>query len=90
MMYRVIRCPGCLTFTYVDPYQHWKLCHVCGEVIDATRAPVYLEVIDHQDAERVVCQLQDYLEETCREDLDDAEKKKIRSEYARWVRSRID
>ncbi|QSZ68358.1 DUF1922 domain-containing protein [Methanofollis aquaemaris] len=89
-MYHVIRCPGCLNFTYVDPYQHWKLCHICGEVIDVMRAPVYLEAIDHQDAEKVVCQLQDFLDDTGKEDLDESEKSRLRSEYTRWVRSRIE
>ncbi|TAJ44109.1 DUF1922 domain-containing protein [Methanofollis fontis] len=88
-MYRVIRCPGCLTFTYVDPYQHWKLCHVCGEVIDAGRAPVYLEATDHRDAERLIVKLEDFLDETGKMDLDDAEKTRLRSEYARWLRSRM-
>lgn len=88
-MYHVIRCPGCLTFTYVDPYQRWKLCHVCGEVIDVSRAAVYLEAVDHRDAEVIVCKLTDFLEDTGRKDLDEEEKRQLRSEYARWVRSRL-
>jgi hypothetical protein len=88
-MYHVIRCPGCLTFTYVDPYQRWKLCHVCGEVIDVTRSAVYLEAQDHNDAETIVCKLEAFLEDTGRKDLNDAQKRKLRSEYARWVRSRM-
>jgi len=88
-MYHVIRCPGCQTFTYVDPYQHWKLCHICGEVIDASRAPVYLEALDHRDADELIHRLETYLSDTGREDFNDDEKSKLRSEYARWVRSRM-
>ena len=46
-MFHVLRCPGCSTFTYVDRFERWKLCHVCGEVINAKRAPVYLDVRDY-------------------------------------------
>lgn len=89
LMYHVIRCPGCLTFTYVDPYQRWKLCHVCGEVIDVSRAVVYLEAVDHHDAETIVRKLTEFLEDTGRGDLNEEEKRELRSEYARWVRSRL-
>lgn len=88
-MYLVIRCPGCRTFTYVDPYQHWKLCPVCGEVIDATRVPVYLEAEDHRDADEIIRKLEIYLNETGQDDFTDDEKMQLRSEYARWVRSRM-
>jgi hypothetical protein len=85
-MYKILRCPGCLTFTYVDRYQRWKLCHSCGETINVGRAPVYLEVRDHEEAEEIVGHLERYLHSTGRTDLDETEKENLRVEYARWVR----
>jgi hypothetical protein len=86
-MYVVIRCPGCNTFTYVDRYQQWKLCPVCGEVIEVVRAPAYLEVASHIDAERLAKELQEFLQVTGKEDFTRGEKEKLRAEYARLVRS---
>ncbi|KUG21031.1 MAG: DUF1922 domain-containing protein [Methanomicrobiaceae archaeon] len=88
-MYLVIRCPGCRTFTYVDSFQRWKLCHVCGEAIDVNRVPVYLDVNDHRDAETVVNQLQAYLQQAGKRDLSAEELEKLRIDYANWVRSRL-
>jgi hypothetical protein len=88
-MYRVIRCPGCQTFTYVDRYQRWQLCYVCGEVIDVNRAPEYLEVQNHADAERMVCELEKHLHATGKRDLSSQEKEQLRQEYARWVRKQV-
>jgi transcription initiation factor TFIIIB Brf1 subunit/transcription initiation factor TFIIB len=84
-VYLVIRCPGCGTFTYVDPYQRHKLCHVCGEVIDVKNAPAYLEVRDFTDAEEVVAQLQRFLEKEGRRDLSPSELKMLRAKYAQWL-----
>jgi ribosomal protein S27E len=88
-MYLVIRCPGCQSFTYVDRYQQWKLCHACGEVIKVSRAPAYLDVQNHSDADHMVQELEQYLHETGKRDLNSREKEKLREEYARWMRSQI-
>lgn len=88
-MYRVIRCPGCQTFTYADRYQRWKLCYVCGEVIDIIKAPDYLEVQNHDDAEHIVKELEEFLHSTGKQDLSGQEKDKLRQEYARWVRKEV-
>ena len=86
-MYLVVRCPGCRTFTYMDKYQKWKLCPVCGATIDMRKVQVYLDVQKAGEAEAVSCQLQKYLEENKKSDLNDDEIKTIREEYAGWVRS---
>ena len=85
-MYLVIRCPGCRGFTYVDRYQQWKLCPTCGETINVSRVPIYLDVQDHHDAESVVNQLQSYLQQTGRKDLSKEEMQRLRESYAEWVR----
>jgi hypothetical protein len=89
IMYLVIRCPGCRTFTYVDRYQRWRLCPMCGEVINVGRAPVYLDVDDFSDAERVVWQLESYLQATGKKDLSEGDIQKLRSQYAQWVKNRV-
>ncbi|HRT12910.1 MAG TPA: DUF1922 domain-containing protein [Methanoculleus sp.] len=88
-MYLVIRCPGCKTFNYVDRYQRWRLCPICGEVINVERVPIYLDADDFQDAEQVVDQLESYLHRTGRADLNEEEIRQLRAEYARWVKSRL-
>jgi hypothetical protein len=88
-MYTVIRCPGCHSFTYIDRYQKWKLCHNCGEVIDVGRAPVYVEVESHRDAEEIAGELGAYLQSCGKQDLTPDEKERLRAEYARLVRSRM-
>jgi transcription initiation factor TFIIIB Brf1 subunit/transcription initiation factor TFIIB len=88
-MYTVIRCPGCHSFTYIDRYQHWKLCHTCGEVIDVSKAPVYVEVESHRDAEEIAGELETYLHASGKNDLTGDEKERLRAEYARLVRSRM-
>lgn len=60
----VIRCPGCRTFTYVDRYQRWRLCPICGEAINVEKVPIYLDADDFLDAECVVGQLESYLHRT--------------------------
>ncbi|NYT06451.1 MAG: DUF1922 domain-containing protein [Methanomicrobiales archaeon] len=88
-MYLVIRCPGCRTFTYVDRFQRWKLCPVCGEVINVTRAPAYLDVASYTEAESMVEKLERFLDETGRSDLNQDEKERLKAEYARWVRMKV-
>jgi hypothetical protein len=88
-MYLVIRCPGCRTFTYVDCFQRWKLCHICGEAIETSRAPVYLDVRDHTDAESIVNQLEQHLHKTGKHDLSAAELQNLRESYTKWVRSQL-
>ena len=87
-MYLVIRCPGCKTFNYVDRYQRWRRCPMCGEVINAGRAPVYLDADDFLDAERVVEQLESYLHQTGKKDLTEQDIRQQRAQYARWVKNR--
>ena len=85
-MYLLIQCPGCHTVTYVDPFQRWKLCHVCGESIDVRRAPVYLEVGDYVEAENIIKQLESFMEKTGKKKLSPGELKKLRTSYASWVK----
>jgi len=86
-MYSLIRCPGCRTFTYVDQFQRWKLCHVCGEAIDVAHAPVYLEVYDYQEAESIIAQMERYLTSSRKTDLSTEERESLRAQYARWVKN---
>jgi hypothetical protein len=86
-MYLVIRCAGCRVFTYVDRFQEWKLCPVCGETIEISRAPVYLEVEDYRVADQVVGQLEKYLHQERKKDLSDEELCQLRAQYAEWVRA---
>jgi hypothetical protein len=87
-MFRIIRCGGCKTFTYVDRFQEWKLCPICSETIDLKRAATYLEVEDYQTAEKIVAQLEKFLQETRRKDLTREELREIRAQYAEWLRKR--
>jgi hypothetical protein len=88
-MFRIIRCGGCRTFTYVDRFQEWKLCPICSETIDLRRAVTYLEVEDYRIAERVVAQLEQYLHDTKRADLTPEERKELREQYAEWLRNKV-
>ena len=88
-MYLVIRCPGCKTFTYVDRYQRWRLCPMCGEALNVGRAPVYLDVDDFLDAERVVEQLESYLDRTRKKDLTEQDLQRLRARYTEWVKDRV-
>ncbi len=87
IMYLVIRCPGCKAFSYVDRYQRWKLCHVCGATININSIPIYLEVRDHHEAESVVSQLETFLHETGRKDLSGEELQRLRESYLQWLRN---
>jgi hypothetical protein len=88
-MYLVIRCPGCKTFTYVDRFQRWKLCPVCGEATDVRRAPAYLEVDDYFIAEKIVGELEKYLHRRRRKDLTQEEIDDLRRQYADWLRTQV-
>jgi uncharacterized protein YbaR (Trm112 family) len=88
-MYVIVRCPGCRTFSYVDRYQRWKLCPVCGQAYEVSRVPAYLEVEDHVEAEHIVRQLEKYLHTMKRKDLTVEEMEDLRRQYAMWVRKKI-
>ena len=87
-MYLVIRCPGCRMFMYIDHFQKWKLCPSCGESINCTRSPIYIEVKDHTDAENIVVQLEQHLHRTGKKDLSITDLEKLRVQYAEWIRER--
>ncbi|MDH7592839.1 MAG: DUF1922 domain-containing protein [Methanomicrobiales archaeon] len=86
-MYLVIRCPGCRAFTYVDRYQKWKLCPICGESINCTRTTVYVDAQSHRDAEAIVDQLERHLHRSGKRDLSPAELEQLRQQYAQWLRA---
>jgi len=88
-MYLVIRCPSCSTFTYVDQYQKWRLCPVCGEIIPIKKAQAYVKVKSHQQADAIVSKLEEYLEKEKKKDLSPAEKKELATAYASWVRQSV-
>lgn len=88
-MYLIIRCGGCRNLTYVDRYQEWKLCPVCGETIRTSQAPAYLEVEDYEVAERIIRQLEKHLQQTRKKDLSSEEIQSLRQQYADWIRSRV-
>jgi tRNA G26 N,N-dimethylase Trm1 len=88
-MYLVIRCDGCRTFTYVDRFQQWKLCPVCGGTINVRQSPTYLEVEDYSVAESVVSQLEEFLHRTKKKDLSPEEKTMLQQKYAQWLRNEI-
>ncbi len=87
-MFLIIRCPGCRTFSYVDRFQQWKLCPVCGEAIEVASAPAYIEVDEYRVAERIVVQLEDYLQKNRKKDLSAEELAALREEYVEWLRSK--
>jgi len=84
--YLVIRCGGCKTFTYVDHFQEWKLCPVCGATIDIQKASHYLEVEDFTVAENIVAQLEQHIHKTRKKDLSHEERQQLRARYAEWIR----
>jgi hypothetical protein len=84
--YLVIRCSTCKTFTYVDRFQEWKLCPVCGTAIDVKRATRYLEVEEYGMAEAIVKQLERHLHATGKKDLTSDERRHLRTQYAEWIR----
>lgn len=88
-MYVIVRCPGCRTFSYVDRFQRWKLCPVCGQAYEVNRVPAYLEVEDHVEAEHIVRQLQQYLQNMKRKDLTPEEIDDLRRQYALMIKKKI-
>ena len=62
---------------------------MCGEVINVGKAPAYLDVDDFSDAEQVVRQLDSYLQTTGQKDLTEGDIRKLRAQYAEWVRNRV-
>ena len=88
-MYLVIRCPSCSTFSYVDQYQKWRLCPVCGEIIPVKKVQTYVKVKNHQQADAIVLKLEEYLEKEKKKDLSPAEKTELATAYASWVRKSV-
>jgi hypothetical protein len=88
-MYVIVRCPGCRTFSYIDRFQRWKLCPVCGQAYEVSRAPAYLEVEDHIEAEQIIKSLQQYLLNMKRKDLTPEEIEDLRRQYALLVKKKV-
>lgn len=88
-MYVIVRCPGCRTFTYVDRFQRWKLCPVCGQAYEVSRVPAYLDVRDHIEAEHIVRKLEQYLVTMKRKDLTPEEIDDLRRQYALMVKEKV-
>lgn len=86
-MYLIIRCQNCGTFTYIDRFQNWKLCPICGETMQRNNVPEYLEVNDHHEADAVIVELKRYLQQNKRVDLTSEETRKLRAAYAHRVNS---
>ena len=80
-MYLIIRCPSCRTFTYVDHFQLWKLCPHCGHAYEVEKAPAYLEVGNHHEAEHIVRQMEKHLHTTKKKDFSEDEKAELRHHY---------
>ena len=87
-MYLIIRCPSCSTFTYVDHFQKWKLCHQCGHAQEVVKAPPYLEVQDFHEAEHIVKQMQKHLHTTKKKDFSPEETAELRHHYTEALRKR--
>ena len=83
--YRVIRCPGCIQFTYTGQYGKCKLCQVCGAVLSLERVLIYLEVDDFSQAEVLIKEVERYLHRSGRLDLTPAEVDLIRERYLAWL-----
>ena len=87
-MYLILRCPICKTFAYVDRFQKWKLCPVCGNAYEVARVPAYIEVQDFHEAEKIVAEMQKYLQRTKRKDFTPEETEELRHHYAVWLRKK--
>jgi len=85
--YWVVRCPNCRQFTYTDKYGKWKLCSLCGEIINISEVPIYLEVDDFSEAEGLIRAVEDYLIRTGRMDLRPEEVALIRNRYTEWLKN---
>lgn len=87
-MYRILRCPGCTTFTYVDMFQKWKLCPACGHAYEVVKVPAYLEVEDYREAEKIVAEMEKYLHRMKKKDFTPEETAELRHHYAVWLRKK--
>jgi hypothetical protein len=88
-MYFIIRCPGgCRTFTYVDRFQKWKLCPLCGHAYEVAKVPAYLEVEDHHEAEHIVKQMEKHLHANKKKDFTPEEKEELRHHYTTALRKK--
>jgi hypothetical protein len=89
LMYFIIRCPGgCRTFTYVDRFQKWKLCPLCGHAYEVAKVPAYLEVEDHHEAEHIVKQMEKHLHANKKKDFTPEEKEELRHHYTAALRKK--
>ncbi len=88
-MYHILRCPICTTFGYVDRFQKWKLCPVCGHAYEVVKQPAYLDVADYREAEKIVAEMDKYLHRTKRKDFTAEETEELRHHYANWLRSKV-
>ncbi len=88
-MYLILRCPVCKTFAYVDRFQKWKLCPVCGHAYEVARVPAYLEVQDFREAEKIVAEMEKYLHRTKKKDFTPEETEELRHHYATWLRKKV-
>ncbi|MFA4849096.1 MAG: DUF1922 domain-containing protein [Methanoregula sp.] len=88
-MYLIIRCPSCSTFTYVDNFQKWKLCHQCGHAHEVVKASPYLEVHDFHEAEHIVRQMEKHLHTNKKKDFSPEETDELRHHYTEALRKRV-
>jgi rRNA maturation protein Nop10 len=88
VMYLIIRCPSCSTFTYVDRFQKWKLCPQCGHAQEVARTPAYLDVEDFHEAEHIVKQMQKHLHANKKKDFSPEETAELRHHYTEALRKR--
>jgi len=87
-MYLIIRCPGCRTFTYVDRFQRWKLCPVCGHANEVSKVPAYLDVEDYTEAEHIVKQMEKHLQTTKKTDFSAEETVELRHHYTEALKKK--
>lgn len=88
IMYLIVRCPQCRTFTYVDNFQRYKLCPLCGHAYEVAKAPTYLEVVDHHEAEHIVRQMEKHLHTTKKKDFTPEEAEELRHHYTAHLKRR--
>jgi uncharacterized protein YbaR (Trm112 family) len=88
-MYLILRCPGCKTFAYVDRFQKWRLCPVCGNAYEVAKVPAYLEVEEYHEAELIVAEMTKYLHAMKRKDFTAEEAEELRRQYAMWLRREV-
>jgi len=88
VMYLIIRCPSCSTFTYVDRFQKWKLCPQCGHAHEVAKAPAYLDVGDYHEAEHIVKQMEKHLHANRKKDFTPEETAELRHHYTEALKKR--